>query len=396
MKLILITFISLLISISIFAQTNFSKGYNDGYKVGYCYDKKIECISPIIKTIPLPYYFESYDSYYDGYNRGIIEGAKEKELKLRQENFNQVRSNSAAFEISYGGFDPVLYNPDFSYLQNSSKKIQNENSSTLSSKDKQFIKKTLDEAQDPSNQERKLQFWKLNRTFYNSIKNYPQRIPDGWHKVIIYSGKEESEEKFKYTTIRQNSVLVENNRITTIAYNGDTNYMESWIPEDFNKFINELNPGLQSYIEKSYDINNGRGEIIEDIVIKENNGTYKLASDIDNFKSTKIIYFNEYLSKYENAQNCFNEIDIKYNAIKVHPKIQNGWHIVYVLDRIDACLIRNVYVENGKITIYKNGAGKEFKIKTGGIINQGKSNISYDFIYKNGNVKEMIFQIYFF
>lgn len=57
----------------IFGQNSYSKGFNNGYQEGYCYNKG-NCIAPITPTLRIG---ESLDRYKDGYNRGFELGLKE-------------------------------------------------------------------------------------------------------------------------------------------------------------------------------------------------------------------------------------------------------------------------------------------------------------------------------
>ena len=71
MKKYLILIITLFFATTIFAQTNFTKGFNNGYKKGYCQDQGVGCIEPIPPIAPNPKIDESSNSYNDGYNRGF-------------------------------------------------------------------------------------------------------------------------------------------------------------------------------------------------------------------------------------------------------------------------------------------------------------------------------------
>lgn len=70
---ITITISFILISLTLFSQTNFERGYHDGYKRGYC-KGQIGCIPPIPKIAPMPNIYESSDNYVDGYERGYEDG----------------------------------------------------------------------------------------------------------------------------------------------------------------------------------------------------------------------------------------------------------------------------------------------------------------------------------
>lgn len=57
-----------------FSQTNYNKGFEDGYKEGWCYGKGIGCIPPIPPISRIPRIGEDFENYQDGYNRGFQEG----------------------------------------------------------------------------------------------------------------------------------------------------------------------------------------------------------------------------------------------------------------------------------------------------------------------------------
>jgi hypothetical protein len=57
--------------------SQFCRGFNDGYKEGYCYDR-YGCISPIPPICPMLEIGERQDSYKDGYNRGFKTALKNR------------------------------------------------------------------------------------------------------------------------------------------------------------------------------------------------------------------------------------------------------------------------------------------------------------------------------
>jgi len=78
MKNLLITLL-IVVSFSFIATTTkFEKGFNDGYKNGWCYEIN-NCIEPIVPIAPIPNINESDTSYTDGYNRGFTKGKIDKE-----------------------------------------------------------------------------------------------------------------------------------------------------------------------------------------------------------------------------------------------------------------------------------------------------------------------------
>ena len=58
---------------TLIGQNQFSKGFEKGWKAGYCY-QEVGCFAPISPATPVPHYSESYDSYKDGYSKGFQMG----------------------------------------------------------------------------------------------------------------------------------------------------------------------------------------------------------------------------------------------------------------------------------------------------------------------------------
>lgn len=58
----------------IYSQSNYSNGFQSGYKNGYCHNQGIGCISPIPPVTPIPSVNESINSFQDGYNQGFTVG----------------------------------------------------------------------------------------------------------------------------------------------------------------------------------------------------------------------------------------------------------------------------------------------------------------------------------
>jgi hypothetical protein len=59
-------------------ETEYCKGYKNGYTAGYCYGKGDNCVKPVTPICPTPQLNEKSSSYSDGYNRGFTDGRKKK------------------------------------------------------------------------------------------------------------------------------------------------------------------------------------------------------------------------------------------------------------------------------------------------------------------------------
>lgn len=68
-----ITLVSFIFCISK-AQSNYAKGFEAGYKRGYCLMQGGSCISPIPPIAPIPVPPEDHNSWQDGYDKGLITG----------------------------------------------------------------------------------------------------------------------------------------------------------------------------------------------------------------------------------------------------------------------------------------------------------------------------------
>jgi len=63
-------------------KTQFAKGFEVGFKEGYCYNKyKGNCLTPLTPLSPLPSLNESSQSYQDGFNRGFQTGLDLRRLE---------------------------------------------------------------------------------------------------------------------------------------------------------------------------------------------------------------------------------------------------------------------------------------------------------------------------
>ncbi len=83
-KIILLIFMTINFTL-IYGQSEYSRGFQAGYKEGYCYND-FGCIAPIPPITPTPTINEHFDSYKDGYNRGFLMGKDAKNSISTQKN----------------------------------------------------------------------------------------------------------------------------------------------------------------------------------------------------------------------------------------------------------------------------------------------------------------------
>lgn len=82
------------------AQTPFSRGFEEGFKKGYCYERGIGCLAPIAPIAPIPNVNEKSDNYTDGYNRGFQVGLD------KSRNENQLSNTSSQDRVRFKASSP--------------------------------------------------------------------------------------------------------------------------------------------------------------------------------------------------------------------------------------------------------------------------------------------------
>lgn len=106
--------ISLLIVIvftfNIYSQSNYNRGFDAGYKKGYCQDQGVGCIPPVPPISPIPRVNESSESYNDGYNRGFKMGLNAQS----SDGSSSKTTERKRYQTSSPEFDDHTYKPDYS------------------------------------------------------------------------------------------------------------------------------------------------------------------------------------------------------------------------------------------------------------------------------------------
>lgn len=109
MKKKLVFLIGFLLSLSTFGQSDYSRGFQNGYKIGFCYNE-FGCIPPIPPLTPLPRLRESRESYQDGYNRGFKQGIEDKQAKNSSSSVSSdSQENYSAPFLGESSHDPVEF-----------------------------------------------------------------------------------------------------------------------------------------------------------------------------------------------------------------------------------------------------------------------------------------------
>lgn len=109
MKTFSLISIILILSTSVMSQikSNYSKGFEVGFKEGYCYNNKnVDCFYPLTPLSPLPRINENADNYTQGYNRGFQFGL---DLRRSHDALNDANYNLNNQLIRYN--DYIQQNP---------------------------------------------------------------------------------------------------------------------------------------------------------------------------------------------------------------------------------------------------------------------------------------------
>ena len=75
-----------------YSQESFGDGYKVGYKEGYCFEKTIGCITPLVPMSPMAPIGK--DTYKDGYNIGFLKGKSDAASK-KSANSSLVSNNNS-------------------------------------------------------------------------------------------------------------------------------------------------------------------------------------------------------------------------------------------------------------------------------------------------------------
>jgi uncharacterized protein (TIGR02145 family) len=108
MKKNLLFLIGLLLSLSTFGQSDYSRGFQNGYKIGYCYND-YGCIPPIPPITPIPRIGENQDNYQDGYNRGFKQGLEDKQAKKPSSSYKTEIKGDNSSSVLQDMYNPVEF-----------------------------------------------------------------------------------------------------------------------------------------------------------------------------------------------------------------------------------------------------------------------------------------------
>lgn len=349
----------------VFSITPFEQGFKEGFPIGYCKEMGDFCVAPPTPICPLVRVNESNSNYFDGYNRGLIDGLRMAELNKKKKLESELSSISTYKALDYStlqnrgcqiepsvvdldGYSLILKNLDARYEKSKSITIPDDLAKVVSITN-EYIK--------AENVEVRKQFISFTKSKYYNFKSYPSTIPDGVYSVTMIDDKEGSTE-----CIENCSATVINNKVVYIFY---TNILGD------NAEISDKNYFRNYTFENPYSLFIGENKEIKDGFM-----SFKLLCDIDLGVKMDIrykIYFNDYIALCEKAIFNDSELKKKYTKIVKFQPISDGWHKAFLTNNLNFCEVRYTYVENNKVLKYLNSKGKEILVQSGGLINNAKT-----------------------
>ncbi len=219
MKKIFFLFFMIFNTAFILGQSNFDKGYKEGFKEGYCYEaKKAEgaCYTPMVPiSSPLPDVNEYWDNYSDGYKRGYKDGLNYYGNNLK--NYRDTKDygktiSTVDIAIMGGSIQSEMQkrfenNPDYynNLKLEDKKRWVADMTYPFIAKSNKIIKREFKQKMDETKVNRKL--------LSNAKSNYQvNELVDGWYEIFIEFPY--LYEKVNYQTLRKTFVYVKEGKIT--------------------------------------------------------------------------------------------------------------------------------------------------------------------------------------
>jgi hypothetical protein len=350
---------------SVLGQEAYHIGYQKGYEAGYCHDRGVTCIPPMVPSNVIPRNGEKWDSFVDGYNRGLIHGIE------KYNAVNSVKTSKHEYvphvkpNIPIPEFQPFI--PDMRFYQKAIEQQKMELQSQRA-KEGEKIKLSPDLEAFVNNHlssesfELRKNFVKLVEQQYASFQHYPDFMKDGIYEAIMYS---KNEKTGKFSVYDNCQVVVNDNRVIYVEYddflgNPASIYKREYFPKVYYK-------DFTFYIKQNFEIENGRTKFIFDFI----NG-YKIGAPSE----VRKVVFLDHLKKYNIAQDLLINLKQHYSSISNHKKIRDGWNIGYLTNNKDICKRAHVFVEGGKLKTIIDFDGSELDIDLASDIFESKTSFS--------------------
>lgn len=362
-KIVLLIF---LLRVNLYAQNQYSKGFQAGFPIGYCQEMGLGCLPPLTPMTPMLRIGESLNNYNEGYNRGFTEGLTRSRAKKSSEN-----DKPDSFNRPDQFIPQILYTPDWESIERVYSEKQNQEINRLQIEDdrKQYdnreklFRERLEfiiAFDSPENVNKRKAEYDAIKFASTNIINYPKKIPDGVYTVSIIF------EKIHRVFVIDAIAYTQNNRVIYLNYNNayfgnlQSAFAKGFFPQEIFNFEDI------SIIEPIFDIQNGVSKV-----------RIRYFSEYKNsFISEYEVYFNNYLTEFNKVQIILNGLSSQSNSKIAHIKLSNGWHSGYLTDLEAFYEKRNFYIENEKVIKWITSSGEEGKVDSGGIISDGKATFS--------------------
>jgi hypothetical protein len=294
-----------------FSQNQFSLGYNNGFKAGYCYNKGGGCISPLPPVPPVPNYPESFYNFQDGYNRGFIDG-RGKASNIQTEN--QSPYGREAYRPDIKPFVPD-YNSFHSALKN--RTLELENQKEASSRFDSFIQNWNSRFSSQNNASSKLHADIIRNYYKTLIKTsvLPQLQSGGNANVFVivtYPPTTSSEINSRGTQV-----------YSGLAINGKGIYANEIVLLSFETFAGE--EMLYKKYSKTYD---------DDIKFYRDRLSTNPCPSMNSFIELKL-FNGKATGSYNNEWLVFPESDIGCKNIKERESIITKQIEVYFIEALE-------------------------------------------------------------
>lgn len=219
MRILLNTLILVLISVSSYTQTQFSKGFKLGYETGYCYGQGIGCMAPMAPMAPSPLMWESYDSYTDGYNRGFTVGTQARVSGGSGSNYSTSKESLNVY--GNPSYTPKVteFKPDWDFYW---KALDRANQVQQQQQYLQYQQQVYQQYLAEQAYQQRVNYINSVLAQYKNKKEKPKTVADGYHVVFVTALNDYRD---------QIKVYVENNKI--VRYYWD-NYYEATVISSTN------------------------------------------------------------------------------------------------------------------------------------------------------------------
>ena len=355
-------FAILIASTTVYSQDNFSKGYDVGFKKGYCHSRGIGCLPPTTPMAPLPILRERFDSYSDGYNRGFVDGLNVYQYEGKKNN--PFRGNEIRGSVSPQFGDLNLYTPDYEHLNKVYKSAQDkintnrarvEEKNSINDMSSKVIEKYKEYMSEGKVDARKSRIKEIFLR-YNSFPKYPNRILNGIHKATLIKGDSE---------LYENCIVqVYNNNIVYVSFRDYQEFDNFFLTEGFYPL---------DFYEDSFCI-----ERIASGTLNSGKATITISSHIPVLKETNKFKFEvlllDYVERYNSHENGIKKVrgSLTNNQLSK----STGWYKGHISDRNTFCETRDIYLVNGVVKKWIANDGSEIKVDSGGLLIEGRTTVS--------------------